>query len=200
VFERFTDEAREVVVVAQEESRALRHDYIGAEHLLLGLLRSGGSACAALQSMGVGLEDARQRVVEIVGAGKERHSGQIPFTPRAKDVLERALREALDLGDDHIGDEHLLFGVLAQHEGVAADVLSAFGVDRDELRQRALKAARQAIRLSQPSLGIEVPLPLSEEAAEVLNHAIELARARGAQEVELSDFRQALEPEDEAGA
>src|SRR3954466_8566033 len=98
MFERFTEEARQVLVLAQEEARMLGHDYIGAEHFLLGLLRSGGSACAALQSVGVGLDGAEERVVEIVGRGRANHSGQIPFTPRARDILERALREALELG------------------------------------------------------------------------------------------------------
>jgi ATP-dependent Clp protease ATP-binding subunit ClpA len=200
VFERFTEEARQVLVLAQEEARILGHDYIGAEHFLLGLLRSGGSACAALQSVGVGLDEAEERVVEIVGRGRANHSGQIPFTPRARDILERALREALELGDDHVGDEHLLFGVLAQGDGVAAEVLSDFGIDRDALRQRVLKGAARGTRLAQPSVGIEVPLPLSAEATEVLNRAIELARRRGAKEIEPSDFREALEPDDESGA
>jgi ATP-dependent Clp protease ATP-binding subunit ClpC len=199
VFERFTEQARHVVVLAQEEARSLRHDYIGSEHLLLGLLRVGGSATAALQSVGVGLDQARERVVEIVGGGKEARFGQIPFTPRAKHVLERALREALSAGDDHIGDEHLLLGLLRQTDGVAVEVLSGFGVDTGELASRAREAAAQGIRTGQSSVSIDVLLPLSEPATEVLARATEIAREQGAKKVELSHLREALGREDETG-
>jgi ATP-dependent Clp protease ATP-binding subunit ClpC len=192
VFERFTHRAREVVVLAQEEARMLGHDYIGAEHLLLGLLRAGGSACATLQSAGVTLDETRERVVDIVGREAENRSGQIPFTPRAKEVLESALREALTLEDDNIGDEHLLLGVLRQRDGVAADVLDGFEVDREALAQ--------GIRAGPPRPGpAGVPLRLSDQTMEVLNRAMELARDQGEAEVSPDHLREALGRQDETG-
>ena len=120
MFERFTDRARRVVVQAQEESRRLNHSYIGTEHLLLGLLREDeGVAAAALASLEVGLDPAREQVAEIVGRGQQAPSGHIPFTPRAKKVLELSLREALRLGHPYIGPEHILLGVITEGHGVA---------------------------------------------------------------------------------
>jgi ATP-dependent Clp protease ATP-binding subunit ClpC len=124
VFERFTERARQVVVLAQEEARALRHNYIGTEHILLGLIREEeGLAATALRELDVQLEDVRAQVVLIVGRGGETVTGQIPFTPRAKKVLELALRERLSLGHDDIGTEHILLGLARENEGVAARIL-----------------------------------------------------------------------------
>jgi len=138
MFERFTERARQVIVLAQAEARALKHNYIGTEHLLLGLLREEeGLAARVLASFGVTLEAVRAEVARIVGQGHEVEGGQIPFTPRAKKILELSLREALDLGHNYIGTEHLLLGLLREGEGVAVrillDVGAAPGAIRDEL-------------------------------------------------------------------
>jgi len=115
MFERFTDRARRVVVLAQEEARLLNHNYIGTEHLLLGLIREGdGVAAEALESLGISLDAVRQQVEEIIGQGQQAPSGHIPFTPRAKKVLELSLREATQLGQDHIGAEHILLGLVRE--------------------------------------------------------------------------------------
>jgi len=140
MFERFTDRARRVVVLAQEEARALDHNYIGTEHVLLGLLReTEGAACRALEALGVSLEAARQQVEEIIGRGQQRPSGHIPFTPRAKKVLELSLREALQLGHDYIGTEHILLGLIREGEGVAAQVLVRLGADLNLVRQKVVE-------------------------------------------------------------
>ena len=124
MFERFTDRARRVVVLAQEEARMLSHNYIGTEHILLGLIHEGdGIAAKALESLGVSLEAVRAQVEEIIGQGQQAPSGHIPFTPRAKKVLELSLREALQLGHNYIGTEHILLGLIREGEGVAAQVL-----------------------------------------------------------------------------
>ncbi len=136
MFERFTERARQVVVLAQEEARALRHNYIGTEHILLGLLREeAGVGAAVLQSLGVSIGDARAHVVRLVGSGEEVATGQIPFTPRAKKTLEIANREALSLGHNYIGTEHILLALARANEGVAARVLSAFDADPEGIRQ-----------------------------------------------------------------
>jgi len=135
VFERFTDRARKIVVFAQEEARLLKHDYIGTEHLLLGLIREGeGVAAKTLESMGISLEAIRTGVVGTVGEGDGAPSGHIPFTARAKKVLELSLREALQLGHDYIGTEHILLGLIREGEGVAAQVLGKLGADLDRVR------------------------------------------------------------------
>jgi ATP-dependent Clp protease ATP-binding subunit ClpA len=140
MFERFTDWARRVVVLAQEEARQLDHNYIGTEHLLLGLLREGhGTAFEALKSLGVSLEAARQQVEEIIGRGKRTPSGHIPFTPRAKKTLELALREALQLGHDYIGTEHILLGLIREGDGVAAQMLARLGIDLNVVRRRVIE-------------------------------------------------------------
>ena len=140
MFERFTDQARRVVVVAQEESRKLGHDYIGTEHILLGILGAGESvAVQALASLGVSLEAARQQVEEIVGRGSHQASGHIPFTPRAKKVLELSLREAIQLGHNYIGTEHILLGLIREGEGVAAQVLTRLGADLNRTRQQVIQ-------------------------------------------------------------
>jgi len=137
MFERFTDRARRVVVLAQEEARLLNHNYIGTEHILLGLIHEGeGVAAKALESLGISLEAVRQQVEEIIGQGQAAPTGHIPFTPRAKKVLELSLREALQLGHNYIGTEHILLGLIREGDGVAAQVLHGFGADLDRVRER----------------------------------------------------------------
>ncbi len=139
MFERFTDRAREVLVLAQDEARTINHQYIGTEHILLGLLREEeGLAARVLESLDITLERAREQVVRIVGSGKDVASGQIPFTPRAKKVLELALREAMSLDHDYIGTEHILLGLARENEGVAARVLLDFDADADKVRGKVL--------------------------------------------------------------
>ena len=135
MFERFTDRARRVVVLAQEEARMLNHNYIGTEHILLGLLREGeGVAAKALESLGISLDAVRQQVEEIIGQGQQAPSGHIPFTPRAKKVLELSLRESLQLGHNYIGTEHILLGLIREGDGVAAQVLVKLGADLNRVR------------------------------------------------------------------
>ena len=140
MFERFTGRAREVVVLAQEEARALSHNYIGTEHILLGLLREEeGIAARVLGELGVTLEEIRSQVAQIVGRGDEVSSGQIPFTPRAKKVLELSLREALALGHNWIGTEHILLGLARENEGVAARILLDLGVTAERIAESVLR-------------------------------------------------------------
>ena len=140
MFERFTDQARRVVVLAQEESRMLNHNYIGTEHLLLGLIHEGdGGAATALEAMGISLEAVRQQVEEIVGKGQDAPSGHIPFTPRAKKVLELSLRESLQLGHNYIGTEHILLGLIREGDGLAAQILVRLGADLAEVREQVLR-------------------------------------------------------------
>ncbi len=140
MFERFTERARQVVVLAQEEARTLKHNYIGTEHILLGLLREEeGLAARVLESLDITVERVRAQVVRIVGSGEEVTSGQIPFTPRAKKVLELALREALSLGHNYIGTEHILLGLVRENEGVAARILLDFDADSDKIRNEVIR-------------------------------------------------------------
>jgi hypothetical protein len=140
MFERFTERARRVVVLAQEEARMLNHNYIGTEHLLLGLIHEGeGVAAKALESMGISLEAVRSQVEEIIGQGQAAPTGHIPFTPRAKKVLELSLREALQLGHNYIGTEHILLGLIREGEGVAAQVLQKLGADLARVRQQVIQ-------------------------------------------------------------
>src|SRR5690554_7438092 len=140
MFERFTDRARRVVVLAQEEARMLNHNYIGTEHILLGLIHEGeGVAAKALESLGISLEAVRDQVQEIIGQGQQAPSGHIPFTPRAKKVLELSLREALQLGHNYIGTEHILLGLIREGEGVAAQVLNKLGADLNRVRQQVIQ-------------------------------------------------------------
>jgi ATP-dependent Clp protease ATP-binding subunit ClpC len=141
VFERFTEPARRVVVLAQEEAREeLRHNYVGTEHILLGLLREeDGLASQLLASLGISLESARAHVIRIVGSGEEVASGPIPFTPRAKRILELALREALSLGHNYIGTEHILLGLVRESEGVAVRVLLDFDADAQRIRNAVIE-------------------------------------------------------------
>jgi len=140
MFEVFTDRARRVVVLAQEEARMLNHNYIGTEHLLLGLIHEGeGVAATALESLGISLQDVRQNVEEMIGRGQHELSGHIPFTPRTKKVLELSLRESQQLGHDYIGTEHILLGLIREAEGVAAQVLVKMGADLNRVRQQVLQ-------------------------------------------------------------
>ena len=140
MFERFTDRARRVVVLAQEEARLLNHNYIGTEHILLGLIHEGeGVAAKALESLGISLEAVRSQVEELIGQGGSSPSGHIPFTPRAKKVLELSLREALQLGHNYIGTEHILLGLIREGEGVAAQVLVKLGADLSRVRQQVIQ-------------------------------------------------------------
>ncbi len=140
MFERFSNRARRVVVLAQEEARMLNHNYIGTEHILLGLIHEGeGVAAKALESLGISLEAVRQQVEEIVGQGQEAPSGHIPFTPRAKKVLELSLREATQLGHRYIGTEHILLGLIREGDGVAAQVLVKLGADLNRVRQQVIQ-------------------------------------------------------------
>ena len=151
MFERFTDRARRVVVLAQDEARLLNHNYIGTEHILLGLAREeGGVAARALDSLNISLEAVRQQVEEIIGQGHAAPTGHIPFTPRAKKVLELALREALQLGHNYIGTEHILLGLIREGEGVAAQVLQKLGADLERVRQTVIQ------QLSGQGFGSEV--------------------------------------------
>jgi hypothetical protein len=153
MFERFTNQSRRVVVLAQEEARMLDHNYIGTEHLLLGLLHEGrGSAARALKAMDVTLQAARDQVVEIIGRGQAQPSGHIPFTPRAKKSLELSLREALQLGDGYIGTGHLLLGLIHQGDGVAVQILGNLGADLKDLRARVTEELR-----GNPEEGQDVP-------------------------------------------
>jgi hypothetical protein len=148
MFERFTERARQVVVLAQEEARTLNHSHIGTEHILLGLLREDeGLAARVLENLDVTVERVRGQVVRIVGSGETTPSGQIPFTPRAKKVLELALREALSLSHDYIGTEHILLALVGENEGVAARILLDFDADPEKIRGEVVRM------LSGPSRG-----------------------------------------------
>jgi ATP-dependent Clp protease ATP-binding subunit ClpC len=140
VFERFTERARQVVVLAQDEARRLGHGYIGTEHILLGLLREEeGLAARVLESMNVPIEGVRGGVVKIVGQGDELATGQIPFTPRANKVLELSLREALLLDHNYVGTEHVLLGLVRENEGVAARILLDFDADAEKIRNEVMR-------------------------------------------------------------
>jgi hypothetical protein len=211
VFERFNDRARQVVVLAQEEARILKHNYIGTEHILLGLLREEkGIAARVLESLDITIERVRAEVVRVVGSGEEGTSGAIPFTPRAKKVLELALREALSLAHNYIGTEHLLLGLVRENEGVAARILVDFDADDETIRQEVLRtletgggeppptARGERIYLSghdDPSrvrIGGPVPstaqVPVSDAAQAVLGRAAMEALANGRTKVAARDL------------
>ena len=166
MFERFTDRARRVVVLAQEEARMLNHNYIGTEHILLGLIHEGeGVAAKALESLGISLEAVRQQVEEIIGQGQQPPPpGEIPYTPRAKKVLELALREAKQLGHNYIGTEHILLGLIREGEGVAAQVLVKLGADLNRVRQQVIQLLR-----ARPASDFQAGLLEREVAAGLLS-------------------------------
>jgi ATP-dependent Clp protease ATP-binding subunit ClpC len=179
MFERFTERARQVVVLAQEEARRLRHNYIGTEHLLLGLVREDGAAARALAEFDVTFEEVQDQVARIIGQGDEVTTGRIPFTPRAKKVLELSLREALDNGDNCIRPEHILLGLLREGEGVAARILMDFA-RLEEIRAAVLGVAtdrpreEQAFRSQLSTLGPEVMDELMLRAAVGSKRALSL--------------------------
>src|SRR5262245_52478086 len=153
MFDRFTDRARQVIVLAQDEARQLKHNYIGTEHILLGLLREqDGVARRVLESLGVSVDAVRDQVVRIVGEGEGEAvpAGQIPFTPRAKKVLELALREGLSLGHNYIGTEHILLGIARENDGIAARVLRDLGADAETIRDAVVKTVPGMAQASKP--------------------------------------------------
>ena len=163
MFERFTDRARRVVVLAQEEARMLNHNYIGTEHILLGLIKEGeGVAAKGLEALGISLDGVRTQVEEIIGQGQQAPSGHIPFTPRAKKVLELSLREALQLGHNYIGTEHILLGLIREGDGVAAQVLVKLGADLNRVRQQVIQLlsgyqGKEAVTSGGPAEGTPSP-------------------------------------------
>jgi ATP-dependent Clp protease ATP-binding subunit ClpC len=165
MLERFTDRARRVVKLAEEEARRLNHDYIGTEHILLGLIREGdGVAAKALTSLGISLDAVRQQIEEIIGQGQQAPSEAIPFTPRAKKVLELSLRESLQLGHSYIGTEHILLGLIREGDGVAAQVLVKLGADLNRVRHQVI----ELISGEQPQPGHRPPresVPVTEARA-----------------------------------
>jgi ATP-dependent Clp protease ATP-binding subunit ClpA len=176
VFERFTERARQVVVLAQDEARALKHNYIGTEHILLGLLREEeGLAARVLESLDITVEEVRAQVERIVGRGDEVTTGQIPFTPRAKKVLELALREAMALRHSYIGTEHILLGVVRENQGVAARILLDFDADAEGIRSEIIRMLGGPKYPEDPQLRAE----------------IERLRAEREEAIEAKDFEKA---------
>jgi ATP-dependent Clp protease ATP-binding subunit ClpA len=167
MFERFTDRARRVIVLAQEEARLLNHDHIGTEHLLLGLIHEGsGVAAKALESLGIGLEAVRQQVEEAAGRGRQTPGGRIPFTPRAKKVLELSRREALAMGHNYIGTEHILLGLIREGEGVAAQVLALLGADLNRVRQQVIRVVHDRQDRDEPRAGRRARRPSRADGRE----------------------------------
>ena len=159
LFERFTERARQVVVLAQDEARALRHNYIGTEHVLLGLLREEeGIAARVLEGFDVSLEEVRAQVARIIGEGEEVVNGQIPFTPRAKKVLELSLREALGLGHNYIGTEHILLGLAREREGVGMRILLDYDVDEAKIRDAVVRTLAGSRGPADPAAELEPDL------------------------------------------
>jgi ATP-dependent Clp protease ATP-binding subunit ClpA len=198
MFQRFTDRARRVVVLAQDEARRLDHNYIGTEHLLLGLISEGeGVAAAALKSLGISLAPVRQQVEEIIGRGQEAPQGHIPFTPRAKSVLELSLREALQLGHNYIGTEHILLGLIREGDGVAGHVLVRLGADLNRVRPQVIQLLHGRTA-EEPGPEVEVLPEMAEQWADIgpdtsdLDEQIEAARAEKEAAIDAQDFEQAV--------
>jgi ATP-dependent Clp protease ATP-binding subunit ClpA len=197
MFQRFTDRARQVVVLAQVEARRLDHNWIGTEHLLLGLIDEGGGVAArALESLGIGLDAVRQQVEEIIGRGQQAPSGHIPFTPRAKKVLELSLRESMQLGHDYIGTEHILLGLIREGDGVAAQVLVRLGADLNRVRQQVIRLLH-GYPAEEPGPRVEVHPEMAGQRAGIgpdtsdLDEQIEAARTEKEAAIEAQDFEQA---------
>jgi Clp amino terminal domain, pathogenicity island component/UvrB/uvrC motif len=192
MFERFTDRARRVVVLAQQEARLLNHNYIGTEHLLLGLAHEGqGVAAKALESLGIRLEALRSQVQEIIGQGPGTPSGHIPFTPRAKKVLELSLRESQQLGHNYIGTEHILLGLVREGEGVAAQVLVKLGGDLSRVRQQVIQLLSGSA--GGPEAAVEmrpVPMPPPDDLREAGEQLAEVRRQKEAA-IQAQDFDRA---------
>ena len=204
MFERFTERARQVVVLAQDEARLLKHNYIGTEHLLLGLLREEeGLAARVLESLDITVEEVRDQVARIVGYGDEVASGQIPFTPRAKKVLELSLREALSLGHNYIGTEHVLLGLVREGEGVAVRILLDFDADAEKIRNEIIRmlsgpgvegAVGGAVDVEAMESNLTSP-PIAEDAIAEL----ERLRAEKEQAIEAQEFDRAASLRDREG-
>jgi hypothetical protein len=190
VFERFTERARQVVVVAQDEARALGHNYIGTEHILLGLLREEeGLAARVLESLDVTVEEVRAQVTRVIGEGEPVATSQIPFTPRAKKVLELSLREALSLGHNYIGTEHILLGLARENQGVAARILLDFGVDGETVRDEVV---RMLSGTPSPLPEVERPALLPPGATRDAQERLARVQAAKEQAIERQDFEQAV--------
>jgi ATP-dependent Clp protease ATP-binding subunit ClpC len=204
MFERFTDEARRIIVLAQEEATRLDHNWIGTEHILLGLIKEGdGVAARALESFGISLDAARQKVEEIIGRGQQGPSGHIPFTPRAKKVLELSLRESLQLGHTYIGSEHILLGLIREGDGVAAQVLVVQGADLNRVRQEVIQLM-PVHAAEEPGPGVRVRLEMVERRLTAmeqrtgtgpdtsdLDEQIKVVRTEKEAAVDTRDFEQA---------
>ncbi len=193
MFERFTDRARRVVVLAQEEARMLNHNYIGTEHVLLGLIHEGeGVAARSLESLGISLEAVRSQVEEIIGQGQAAPVGHIPFTPRAKKMLELSLREARQLGHNYIGTEHILLGLIREGEGVAAQVLQKLGADLNGVRQQVIQLLSGCTGggdlVDEPSGGSRFLERFTDPGHRVLELASESARDLGHTAIEPADI------------
>jgi ClpA/ClpB-like protein/UvrB/UvrC motif-containing protein len=202
MFQRFSDRARLVVVLAQEESRKLNHNYIGTEHILLGLIREGeGVAAQALESLGIRLDPVRQQIEKIIGRGQEALQGHIPFTPQAKKVLELSLREALQLGHDYIGTEHILLGLIRESDGVAVQVLVGLGADLNRVRQQVIRLLNEH-PAGEPGPGAEVRPGTAGQRAGIgpdtsdLDEQITVARTEKEAAIEAQDFEQAASKRD----
>jgi|SRR5437016_2443691 len=192
MFERFTDQARRVVVLAQEEARLLGHGYIGTEHILLGLLAEGeGLAAQALATLEVRLDAAREQVTEIIGKGTGQPSGHIPFTPRTKKVLELSLREAQRLADSYIGTEHILLGLAREGEGVGVQVLDRLGASKDRVLAQVLmtKRAAPSEELRRVSVG-QMPIERPVGIRSIVSRLDEIAERLSAIEALLSEMHQ----------
>ena len=195
MFERFTDRARRVIVLAQEEARLLNHGYIGTEHILLGLIHEGeGVAAKALESLGISLDMVRQQVEQIIGQGEHSPSGHIPFTPRGKKVLELSRREADQLGHSYIGTEHILLGLIREGDGVAAQVLVKLGADLNRVRQQVIQLlhgyqAKKPVsaRSTAPELSLLPAVQAGLEAVEQRLTAIEQRVGTGPDTSDLDD-------------
>jgi ATP-dependent Clp protease ATP-binding subunit ClpC len=192
MFERFTDRARRVIVLAQEEARLLDHDYIGTEHILLGLIREReGVAAQALESLGISLEAVRAEVEQVIGRGQTTPGPQIPFTPRSKKVLELSLREARSLGHDYIGTEHILLGLIREGEGVAAQVLVKLGADLQRTREQVIALLSGYAGGVEPSAETRlVRMALPEDLRE-LQEQLAQARRQKERAIDAGDFDQA---------
>jgi ATP-dependent Clp protease ATP-binding subunit ClpA len=213
MFERFTERARQVVVLAQEEARTLKHNYIGTEHILLGLLREEeGLAARVLESLDITVERVRSKVVRIVGSGEEVTAGQIPFTPRAQRILGRADAESLSLGHEGVGTEHLLLALARETDGIAMRVLGEQGIGPDALREAvrrtldepvpdavadrpaAAPPASAGLRRAQPFAAApdHLGVPLAPDARRAIGRALAAALADGRDELTADDLRAAL--------
>jgi ATP-dependent Clp protease ATP-binding subunit ClpA len=188
MFERFTDRSRRVVILAQEEARMLDHNYVGPEHVLLGLVHEGqGVAARALTELDISLSAVREQVEELIGRGQQAPSGHIPFTPRAKKVLELSLREALQLGHNYIGTEHILLGILREGDSVAAQVLVRMGTDLNRVRLEVIKLVGSEAETISPG---EIPTPPG--ATRTRPREIRTARSTVSHDPLLAEVRNAL--------